>query len=45
MTKQEVVSRMGPPRVAEEGRKAGESILFYQTHNMDTAAVKRSGEG
>jgi len=37
MTKQEVVSRMGPPRVAEEGRKPGESTLFYQTHNMDTS--------
>ncbi len=37
MTKKEVVSRMGPPRVAEEGRNAGESILLYQTHNMDTA--------
>ena len=37
MTKQEVVSRMGPPRVTEEGRNSGDSILFYQTHNMDTA--------
>jgi Protein of unknown function (DUF3192) len=37
MTKEAVISRMGPPRVAEEGRKPGESILFYQTHNMDTA--------
>jgi hypothetical protein len=35
MTKQEVVSRMGPPRVVEEGGKAGETVLFYQTHNMD----------
>ena len=36
MTKQEVVARMGPPRVTEEGKNPGESILFYQTHNMDT---------
>lgn len=36
MTKQEVISRMGPPRVTEEGKNSGETILFYQTHNMDT---------
>lgn len=37
MTRQEVISRMGPPRVVEEGGKSGEnySFLFYQTHNMD----------
>jgi hypothetical protein len=36
MTKQEVIARMGPPRVQEEGKKSGESFLFYLTHNMDT---------
>ena len=36
MTKQEVISRMGPPRVTEEGGKSGETFLFYQTHNMDS---------
>jgi hypothetical protein len=35
MTKQEVISRMGPPRVSEEGGRSGETFLFYQTHNMD----------
>lgn len=35
MTKQEVISRMGAPRVVEEGGKNGETVLFYQTHNMD----------
>jgi Protein of unknown function (DUF3192) len=35
MTKEEVVAKMGPPRVAEEGGRKGESFLFYQTHNMD----------
>ena len=36
MTKQEVIAKMGPPRVMEEGGKSGETFLFYQTHNMDT---------
>ena len=36
MTRNEVVARMGPPRVVEEGGKTGESFLFYQTHNMDS---------
>lgn len=37
MTRQEVIAKMGPPRVVEEGSgKSGESFLFYQTHNMDT---------
>jgi hypothetical protein len=36
MTKQEVIAKMGPPRVVEEGGRSGESFLFYQTHNMDT---------
>ena len=36
MTKQEVIARMGPPRVQESGGKSGESFLFYLTHNMDT---------
>jgi hypothetical protein len=36
MTKQEVISRMGPPRVSEEGGRSGETFLFYQTHNMDS---------
>jgi len=37
MTKQEVIAKMGPARVVEEGGgKSGESFLFYQTHNMDT---------
>jgi hypothetical protein len=36
MTKQEVIARMGPPRVQEEGGKSGETFLFYLTHNMDT---------
>jgi hypothetical protein len=35
MTKQEVISRMGTPRVVEDGGKHGETFLFYQTHNMD----------
>ncbi len=35
MTKQDVISQMGPPRVAEDGGKNGETFLFYQTHNMD----------
>ena len=36
MTKQEVISRMGQPRVAEAGGQSGETFLFYQTHNMDS---------
>jgi outer membrane protein assembly factor BamE (lipoprotein component of BamABCDE complex) len=36
MTKQEVIAKMGTPRVVEEGGRSGESFLFYQTHNMDT---------
>ena len=36
MTKQEVIAKMGPPRVVEEGGKSGDTFLFYQTHNMDT---------
>lgn len=36
MTKQEVISKMGPPRVSEEGGRSGETFLFYQTHNMDS---------
>jgi hypothetical protein len=38
MTKQEVIARMGPPRVSEEGSRTGEnySFLMYQTHTMDT---------
>ena len=35
MTKQDVVTQMGPPRVVEDGGKKGETFLFYQTHNMD----------
>jgi outer membrane protein assembly factor BamE (lipoprotein component of BamABCDE complex) len=35
MTKQEVIARMGPPKVVEEGNRSGYSVLFYQTHNMD----------
>jgi outer membrane protein assembly factor BamE (lipoprotein component of BamABCDE complex) len=35
MTKQDVIAKMGPPRVVEEGDKSGYSFFFYQTHNMD----------
>jgi len=35
MTKEEVITRMGPPRVTEEGVKTGVSVLMYQTHTMD----------
>ncbi len=36
MSKQEVISKMGPPRVTEEGAKSGLSVLMYQTHTMDS---------
>lgn len=36
MTKQEVIARMGQPRVVEDRGTAGETFLFYQTHNMDS---------
>jgi outer membrane protein assembly factor BamE (lipoprotein component of BamABCDE complex) len=35
MTRQDVIAKMGPPKVVEEGGKSGYSFLFYQTHNMD----------
>jgi hypothetical protein len=35
MTKEEVIRRMGPPRVTEEGGKTGVTVLMYQTHTMD----------
>lgn len=36
MTKQEIIAKMGPPRVTEEGDKTGMSVLMYQTHTMDS---------
>ncbi|MGQ9921671.1 MAG: DUF3192 domain-containing protein [Desulfobacca sp.] len=36
MSTQEVISKMGPPRVTEEGASAGLTVLMYQTHTMDT---------
>lgn len=36
MTKQQVIAKMGPPRVTEEDGKAGISVLMYQTHTMDS---------
>jgi hypothetical protein len=36
MSKQEVISKMGSPRVTEEGAKSGLTVLMYQTHTMDT---------
>jgi len=35
MSKEEVITRMGPPRVTEEGGASGVSVLMYQTHTMD----------
>ncbi len=35
MTKEEVITRMGPPRVTEEGGQAGVTVLMYQTHALD----------
>jgi len=37
MTRAEVIARMGPPRVTEEGSRNGEqyTFLMYQTHSMD----------
>ncbi len=36
MTKQEVVAKMGPPRVTEADSQIGLSVLMYQTHTMDS---------
>ncbi|AEB09661.1 DUF3192 domain-containing protein [Desulfobacca acetoxidans] len=39
MSKDEVIARMGPPKVTEEGSRGSShyTILMYQTHTMDQA--------